>query len=731
MKKYAKIEKEEDILNSNNVEKIQLIERLIGVNTKLFDTLFLDFFNSDLFFKFDFDMLTYITTIENTQESLLKLSKKEQDLFIRLINTFSREYYYPPYFAALINSFDKKEYSDFIESLPEIDSLSEEELRNISLLITSKRNYLNIRSYEEFKNFDINQMTEESRNNVEDYKNIKLISTLNISLEEARIICSKYCYDIEKIECPEKQETIDLLRTIKSVVLSKSFEDIDSLLSKPYQKIEYPNLQTIIQQMYTTLYNKELYTVEGKEYKEQNGVKVYDAGLDFNMIVRSNGAFSSKSTKWNDNIRDNYSFSNSFISNGRLNYYGLQKSGLITLGFNNLNENAIVENSLGDNATIHRRRYTMDPRSYNDLNTTPNKITGDGCGQFFSTIESISNFATEAIHTEITLERFYTDENNNEVRIQPSYVVCYIYDQNYMNDPAYLSSLEAAKEFNIPVVTVDVKKVLENERTKINAEYNKCLTNASIEEIEKLFHLYANNYVNFKYISEEAKTVFQQFYQEGQFETMLDNIIKNCREQNKPQEFYQQLFNKLMIINAPKRLISNEYLFNLHKEFNLNVDTIELTKELEGILPFGEIQKSEFYEFDSMLKVEKICNMYNITPTTEILKTPLWQIENVLTVLAKYDIPVNAETIVMDGYRISSNIRECEKRDIPWTMEILKIRDLKLLREYLDSLIPKKEEPQPEPVFDENNPWDGWENDDWANDDWGTDISEGQSVKFI
>ena len=103
MNKYAKIEKEEDILNSNNIEKIQLIERLIGTNTKLFNTLLLDFFNSDIFLKFDFDMLTYITTIENTQVTLLKLSKKEQNLFIKLINTFSREYYYPPYFAILIH----------------------------------------------------------------------------------------------------------------------------------------------------------------------------------------------------------------------------------------------------------------------------------------------------------------------------------------------------------------------------------------------------------------------------------------------------------------------------------------------------------------------------------------------------------------------------------------------------------------------------------------------------
>ena len=731
MNKYAKIEKEEDILNSNNIEKIQLIERLIGTNTKLFNTLLLDFFNSDIFLKFDFDMLTYITTIENTQVTLLKLSKKEQNLFIKLINTFSREYYYPPYFAALINTLDKKEYSDFIESLPEIESLSNEELRNISLLITSKRNYLNIRSYDEFKNIDFNQMEDESRNNVSEYKNIKLISTLNISLEEARIICSKYCYDIEKIECPEKQETIDLLRTIKKVVLSKSVEEIDTLLNKPYQKIEYPNLQTIIQQMYTSIYNKELYTVEGKEYKEQDGVKVYDSGLDFNMIVRSEGAFSSKTNNWNDNIRDTYSFSNSFISNGRLNYYGLQKSGLITLGFNNLNENAIVENSVGDNSTIHRRKYTLDPRSYNDLLTTPNKITGDGCGQFFSTIDSINNFATESIHTEITLERFYTDENNKEVRVQPSYVVYYIYNQDYENDQNYINSLETAKKFNIPVVTVDVKRVLENERTKINNEYNKCLTNASIEGIEKLFHLYANNYVNFIYTSEEAKNIFQQFYQEGQFETMLDNIIKNCRNQNKPQEFYQQLFNKLMIINAPKRLISKEYLFNLYKEYNLTVDTIELTQKLEGIIPTGEYEKSEFYDFDSMLKIEKICEMYNIKPTMEILTTSLYQIEHILTVLAQYDIPVNSETIVMNGHTISGNIRECEKRNIPWNMDILKINDYKLLREYLDSLIPKKEEIQSEPVIDENNSWDDWENDDWANDDWGTEITEGQSVKFV
>lgn len=101
MENYTKVEKKEDILNSNDIEKQQLIKKLIEVNRSLFDTLLLEFYNSDLFTKLDFDMLTYVTTIENTQKSLINFSKKEKDLFFKLINTFSREYYYPPYFASL------------------------------------------------------------------------------------------------------------------------------------------------------------------------------------------------------------------------------------------------------------------------------------------------------------------------------------------------------------------------------------------------------------------------------------------------------------------------------------------------------------------------------------------------------------------------------------------------------------------------------------------------------
>lgn len=686
METYTKFNNIAEIINTSDKEKIELIKRILEVNNNLFDNLYIEFFNSDWFLSFDFNMLVYITTIENTQKSLLKFTEKEKNLFLKLINLFSREYYYPPYFAALLNSIDKENYSEFIKTIPEIDRLSEEELRNISLLLTSKKNYLNIKNYNEFKNIDFNKLIEQSKNNIEEYKNIKLIQITNLSLEEVKVICSKYCYDIEKIECKEKQSLIDFLRILKRVVLSTDINEIDNLLNFRYRKIEYPNLQSIIQNLFVTLYNKELFDVQNKSFKEVEGVKVFDAGLAFKMIVRSNGAFNSEILNWNSNIRNNYSFSNSFISNNRLNYYGLQKSGLITLGFNNLKNNSIVENCLGDNATIHNRKYTLDPRSYDDFKT-PNKVTGDGCGQFFSTIDSINNFATTTVHTEITLERFYEDENGYEKRVQPSYVVYYIYNDEYEKDTLYIDSIKYAKDLNIPLVTVDVKKVLLNEKIKFENKYKECMNSLKISDIEELFYLYANNYVEINRVCDNAKEIYKDFFSLNIMDDIISSIFFKCEAANKPKDFYQKLFDKLMIINEPKRIISVKLLYKLYKKYNLEADTIYYTKKLEGILPTGEIEKSEFYDFDNIIELEKICNKYSILISDEILNLAKYKLNFNIKILEKYGIPITEDTVVISGNQIDRNIQLCMSKNIEWTIDIIKIKDYQELKDYVDLLL--------------------------------------------
>lgn len=726
MSEFRKFDNDEDILQSENKEKIELIKRLLEVNKNLLKTLYKDFYESEWFILFDFEMLTYITTIENTQKSLLKFTEKEKQLFLKLINAFSREYYYPPYFAALLNSIDKKEFSEFIDSLPDINTLSEEELRSISLLITLKKNYLNIKDYNSFKNLDFDSLINISRINLDEYKNIKLINSINISLEEARIICSKYCYDIETIECEEMKDIVILLNTIKKVVLAESISEVDELLNITYKKMEYPNLQTLIQNMYVKLYNKELYDTKDKEYQEIDGVKVFDAGLDFKMIVRSEGAFSQKQSNWNDNVRDNYSFSSSFISNNRLTYYGLQSSGLLTFGFNNLRDNSIVENSLGDNATIHRRRYTLDPRSYDDFKT-PNKVTGDGCGQFFSTIDSINNLATRRVHTEITLERFYKNENGNEVRVQPSYIVYYIYNENFQNDELFTNSINAAKEFNIPLVTVNVKKVLLNEIDKVNKKYEECFTNPTIENIEELFFLYSNNYVDKEYVCDAAKEIYEEIFKPGAMDQMITNLLSRCDSLNKTPEFYQNLFDKLMIINEPKKQISMELLYKMYKKYNLVADTLKLTQTLEGIIPTGKYQVSEFYDFDTIITIEEIFNKYNIKISDLIFKLRKYKVQDTIKYLEKYNIPINEETITIDGPQIDRNISLCQAYGIEWDMDIVKIKNYRDLTAYLESIKQEREKDKVAENVEE-------ENDDWTNDsffdDW-LDLEENEQNKFL
>ena len=614
--------------NGLDDKSIDIIKSLYESNRQLFSTINFDFVKSEMFKHLKIDMLKYITTLEITQKDLLSLTDKKISLFLFLIDNYSNNYYWPPYFSALLKNLKGNEFDSLINDI-NLEDLNRNNLNRLSCILTSKSNNLMISTQEQLKDYDniVNQSVLNSlnSNDINLYKNSILLQKFNLSLKEAKLLCQKYCFNLEELKI--ENDFLEVLKTIKKIVLATSINDINNLVINlvPLQ-IEYPSYQTLSQNLYVEEYNKLLFDPSKHDGKIVDGVKIVDAGTEFCMISRADFAYTYDENndqninyydQWNLPIRSTYSFSNSHISNSRLLMFALQtKHNVITYAFSNLFKNSIVENALGDNATIPTRKKTIDPRAYKDeIKIRP--YTFDGCGQRFLSFDSMINHASREIHTEVSLERFYYDNNGNEQRLNPSYIVYTKTNDDYENDKLYKKSLKAAKDFNVPLVIIDFKKVLASERNKMDYYLNQPL---NIDNVKKALQIYSNNSI--QNLKVEYQSIINNYFpnnigNKNYCEMLISEIINKAKNQSMPTDFFQELFDFLMVLNINKRIISFGYLVSMKEKLSLKENLNKYYDEIWGITyqEYDEQEKKScLYDYFTWKETIDILNKYNIEP---------------------------------------------------------------------------------------------------------------------
>lgn len=670
-------------------EKINKIMTLYNDNYDLFKTINYDFVKSNLFDKFEINKLDAILSSKITQEKLCKIKPNHISLFIKLINLYSDEIYWIPYFCSLLDNFINEDFIDLIDSISNNDTI---DLSQVNLVLTSKRNYLNLKSIEDLYNKDniLEQkiLNSQKENNINDYKNYILLKHFNLSLEESKILCNKYTYKIENLNTKEYINTKNFLIDLKNIVKSQNIDEINNILKYTKKElISYPNLQSKIQQMYAEEYNSVLFDANNKPFVYEDGVKIIDAGLEFNMILRGDGAYSSSlletsnyKEQWNYKSKTSRSFSNSHISNNKLRNFSMQSNNEVILyAFSNIDKNGIVENSIGDNATMIRREKSLDPRSLQDIEKGfKNPVIGDDCGQRFTSFKQIIDDSCCDVYTEITLERFKTT-NNKEEKIEPSYIVYMKYNDEYKNDLIYKKSIKAAKDFSIPLVIIDVEKVLKNEYEKIEEKIKNLPNSFTVTNIMDILQNYTNNYTIPG--KSDAKKLYDIYFplkvnDKNYLEEFIENIIKTAKELNKPPIFYEELFDKIMVLNSKKRVISNLFLFKLHKsnpymKLNLEkyIDEIcDITKE---DIPYALKINKVFYDYYQMLKNVELCKNNNITITDKILLSFSVTLKEKIDLLNSYNIPITQELLNKDKYDLIKNSKICIENNLEITEQFL------------------------------------------------------------
>lgn len=732
------------------------LEMIRSANQDVENTLLPEYVESSLFDKLDTKNLD-ITAIRPVQEQLCSIPKQSQELFLSMIDGFDRNDNWKPYFTAVLNNFTNGKFAALVESA---SNAKEVNLSALSRVMAHKDNYLGITDISELQNIDSiidNKIAASAeQGDLKGWQNFSLLKKFNLSLDESKILVQKYAYRVEDVKAQEYGDMKNFLSNLKQIVSAENPEDFRGLLAAApnLSTQDYSDFQIEAQRMYAESFNQDLFNVADKEFVEEDGVRIVSAGTDFKMVVRSDGAFSERprqagddnySRNWNRPSMANTSFSTSLIANNHLLYYGLsepsENSPTITYGFSDLDDDAIVENAMGDDATIHRRKRTLDTSSYDDFRDI-SPTTFDGCGQRFMAFDDIMDDSSRAIHTETVMSRFYKDENGKERRRQPSYAIYVKTSDDYREDAQYEETKKAARDFNIPVVVIDMEQVLAHERAKVDSMREELRQNWALDEAVAIVQSYSNNAIK-QLRSGPSELVSRYFPDEINKKNVMEDFITE-QFANAPSTERQTLFDKLMVLNAKKGIVSDTFMAKLeHANPDITANLEKYGNEIYGIT-INDQSKNVSYGFrrakdciaiceenglgltDELLtkrgpnelkKAIEVCKSVGVIPSEELVLIQPYELERVASLCQENEIKPTPGLLMQQSFKLERKIIKCRNGGLPIEASILEKPD-----EEIDEIVSATmAENKPDTNTNEKNGFedfsvDGWDDSSW--DDW-------------
>ena len=351
----------------------------------------------------------------------------------------------------------------------------------------------------------------------------------------------------------EDYVTLQILTSICNIdKLSSNDENLDEklrVLQKSYLKnanekgilgnsnhVCFPVLENALNRLYLNSFTKRV--MQTKDCKKiigaHEGVMLLDAGDEFDMIVTSIGAVNdifdedvNMALKWNTASGSNcQGLCTSHISSQNMGVFTIASP---ILGFEDFNGTSL--NMMGT-SDIYTSTYTANLKYRNKATMYKNRTFVPG---------SIMADETRYGYNELLLDRFINDDSENN-KLQPSYVVYYKFDEEYKEDQRFKDSLKIASDFNVPIMVVDVFRIKDHEKQEIDKMKAELFSKDVVdpELVSKIITRYMNNYVgaaNFVgYFKNKSNTYPKDFSQDEMVE-FIDEYLEKAKTTLSEEEF--------------------------------------------------------------------------------------------------------------------------------------------------------------------------------------------------
>lgn len=496
--------------------------------------------------------MDFITTDIRTQQLILSLDDNSLNLFSKMYEKIDKETSNAiPYISRILGligtsvtaslmtfqnynggMFRKKNQSFSNLSLAfQNEQLTEHDL-DLLIFIFSNNNFdLNVNSISDLRGFEnelldfvnesMNNFKNQSEYSPDDINNIKsaiLMRSFGIQLDYAKSILEKF--NLNGIEFDKDNNYISMYRSIYNVVnetdVNKLFTIYDNISNNCEFSLDYMTISLFengMRDIFLRHLTSSTFKCDGNNYEIQDGVKIFDAGTDFKVILTSVGSYKPEmetqlnySQYWNSNSIRSHGNCCSLIANNNLSTATIRN---ICLGFSNFEDGMLLLSGS------------------NDLNSTPTSRqinSQDHFGKFMSANSLIDN--TRSDYNELVFERRDLSSTRGHYKKNPDYVVMFeeLIDNDVNNQELdeetkqLLSeqerikgiSLKAAQDFDIPIVKINREKCAVSELFKINKmveefyqTHNPALLTRIVVDFEnnRMGLRYPHNYLRKKYFS--------------------------------------------------------------------------------------------------------------------------------------------------------------------------------------------------------------------------------------
>lgn len=601
-----KVNKLIEDLPDNLYDKEKYME-LVKNNQDLLDTINFQILSP----KYGFlnDILDMLVTDIDIQELLLSLSDSKLEIFklmyqkLREITTYHIPYVYlilrrlgvmtPDDFYS--NNIDR--YNDLEEDIKDKDiTLTDEDILKLLFIYTSNT-YWGLSSLEELRNIDNpnsivydkidDSFNEASKNgDIDKIKETLLLRTYGIDYQRALELCEKY--NLKGLSITHSNS--DLFEMYNAIVRIVYESDRDILIEiyKEFTKSLNPKLDfmriTVFEEELRKEFAKELHSqvfkIGNQSYTELDGIKIYDAGTNFKMIITAIGAFNDDFTKmdnyckyWNQPSIRSHGNCCSLIGSNNLSIAPVKN---IILGFESLDDDMLL--LMGDK----------------DLGSTPYSIKFDMTRnvegtKFMTSSELINN--TRGDYNELVYERRDLSNNPESYKKNPDYIVfindyedidtyieeyrdmgnmemvLFLREKKQEEEYKWNETIKAAHNFNIPIVKINRESCAKSELQRIYDMLVEFERTNNPELISKIIVEYQNNRYGNSDSRYSYRLIQKKYFSKKNMDDILmriNNTIMKIDDSDKRMEAASTYRQTILL--EKEKLVYYQYMMDIDEE---------------------------------------------------------------------------------------------------------------------------------------------------------------------
>jgi len=472
------------------------------------------------------DKANLISCYPEIQEQVLMLGEKEYAIFLKVIDNYVKNNETDEWtvIAALVlENLGNGQYSELIENIEDLEDVNIERLSKIMQF----PNDFGIKTMEDIENFEqikrqkCDEIIASSESSLEDKKNAVLLKLFGQDITYVQDIIKKFGQDIENIDDGEEKYYIETLKLIMEL-------DDESVLTKIYNECEEVSLidtTSMIRQLKTVYgkkFNEGLYQPKEEDLVEEDklpdelkelGVRVYDAGTDFRMMITSVAAFVKNQPEdfckdWNRPSIGSQQFCASYIRNDMM---GTAPIPHACYGFGQMKEDSLMLSgpaNLRSSATKHTM-VVIARATKNEVYYSPNEQINK-TGRF----------------NEMCFRRTQGGEKK-----QPDYIIAF-------KRKGVIDNIEkiikASQDWGgkLPIVIIDVDECLRAEMAKVSEMLKEYEISKDPEKAREIIQKVRNNRVTDSEFGIEI-------------EEQLEQMRKELEEQEIGQEDLRQNYDSV------------------------------------------------------------------------------------------------------------------------------------------------------------------------------------------